>query len=111
VKRDIGSDKPVVGEKVGLLVPMAPGAVRPADAEKQWRDTIVSNGFWVTSPGDGGLTLYVKSGLGAQPVLDTRGQPIRRTWSEISAVGNSVRAAYYSDVYRASPQSGPVRLP
>lgn len=100
IKRDVGSDNPVLGDKVALAIPMASPGVRPADAERQWRDTIVSNGFWVTSPGDGGLTLYVKSGLGAQPVLDAVGKPITRTWDQVSAVGNSTRAAFASDVYR-----------
>jgi hypothetical protein len=99
-KHDIGSENPVIGEKVDLLVPFSTVAVRPKDAERQWRETVLSNGFWVTSPGDGGLTLYVKSGLGAQPVLDNRGQPIRRTWDEISVIGNSVRAATFRDVPR-----------
>lgn len=103
IKRDIGAEAPLAGAKVPLMVPDAPGAVRPADAERQWRDTILSNGFWVTSPGDGGLTLYVKSGLGAQPVLDAVGMPVRRTWSEISAVANAVRAAYMRDLPKRKP--------
>lgn len=102
IKRDVGSDKPVLGEKVGLLVPSAPGSVRPQDAERQWRDTIKANGFWVTSPGDGGLTLYVKSGLGAQPVLDDRGMPVTRSWDQISGIGRATRAAYFSDVARGN---------
>lgn len=97
---DIGSESPVLGAKVALAIPRTPGGVRPADAEKQWRDTIRDNGFWVTSPGDGGLSLYVKSGLGAQPVLDATGMPVRRTWQELSTVGNSVRAAHMKDVYK-----------
>jgi hypothetical protein len=97
-QHDIGSEKPVIGERVPLLVPRAPAGVRPEDADRQWRDTIRSNGFWVTSPGDSGLTLYVKSGLGAQPVLDARGQPVRRSWEELAAVGNSVRAATMGDL-------------
>jgi hypothetical protein len=104
---DIGSEPPIVGprdeharkQQQSLLVPRAPAGVRPEDAERQWRDTIRSNGFWVTSPGDGGLTLYVKSGLSAQPVLDANGQPVRRTWAELSALGTAVRASF-SDVYR-----------
>lgn len=99
IKRDVASDKPVLGEKVGLLVPSVGAAVRPQDADRQWRDTIKANGFWVTSPGDGGLTLYVKSGLGAQPVLDDKGAPVKRSWDQISSIGRSVRAAYASDVY------------
>lgn len=100
---DIGSNKPELGEKVELAVPRAPAGVRPADAEAQWRDTIRANGFWVTSPGDGGLTLYVKSGLGAQPVLNSAGQPVRRSWSDLAYVGNSVRAATFSDIGKRKP--------
>lgn len=103
LKRDITSDKPVLGEKVGLQVPQTPGAVRPQDADRQWRDTIKANGFWVTSPGDGGLTLYVKSGLSAQPVLDDRGQPVRRSWSEIGGIGRAASAATFSDMRRMRP--------
>lgn len=103
LKLDVGSETPVIGKKVPLLVPAVSRSVRAEDAERQWRDTIVSNGFWVTSPGDGGLTLYVKSGLGAQPVLDDRGIPVRRTWAEISAAGNSVRAAYFGDLPKRRP--------
>ena len=89
-----------------LLVPGYPKGVRPEAAEEQWRDTVRANGFWVTSPGDGGLTLYVRSGLGAQPVLNAKGMPVRRTWSELSAVGNAVPAAYMRDVYKSG-----VRMP
>lgn len=100
IKLDVASEKPVAGEKVELLVPYAGPAVRPKDAERQWRDTIASNGFWVTSPGDKGLTLYVRSGLSAQPVLDDRGLPVVRTWQQVSDIGNSVRAATFKDVYK-----------
>lgn len=89
-----------VAEKGDLAIPAVPGPARPEDQAKQWRQTVQDNGFWVTSPGDGGLSLWVKSGLGAQPVLDTKGQPIRRNWAELNGQGDSVRAARYSDVYK-----------
>lgn len=102
-KRDISSDKPILGEKVALAVPQSRPGVRPEDAERQWRDTVAANGFWVTSPGDGGLTLYVKSGLSAQPVLDERRMPVTRSWDQLSGIGRSVRAAYFSDVRKPKP--------
>lgn len=107
LKRDITADKPVLGDKVGLTVPVTGPGVRPQDADRQWRDTIAANGFWVTSPGDGGLTLYVKSGLSAQPVLDDKGQPVRRTWDQISGIGRSTRAATFSDVYDTAGRRKP----
>lgn len=109
LKRDIGSDKPLLGEKEPLLVPSVTSGVRPDDAEKQWRETIKANGFWMTTPGDGGLTLYVKSGLDAQPVLNTFGKPVTRTWDQISGVGRSTRAAYMGDVYNVPGTLGGAR--
>jgi hypothetical protein len=98
---DVGDPKPVFGAPISLMVPAVLGsAARPEDLQKQWRETVKDNGFWVTSPGDGGLTLYVKSGLGAQPVLDAAGNPVRKTWDELSAAGNSVKAARMSDVFK-----------
>ena len=103
-KHDIGSDNPVLGEKVALFVPPTRSSgVRPADAERMWRDTVRANGFWVTSPGDGGLTLYVRDRLTSEPVYDASGKPITRTWEELSTVGNSVRAATMGDVRRRRP--------
>lgn len=99
-RKDIGTDKPVVGEKQPLAVPAVPAGVRAEDAERQWRETVAANGFWVTTPGDGGLTLYVRSGLGAQPVLDAFGRPVTRTWSQLSSAGNSIRAAFPADMPR-----------
>lgn len=88
-------------ESTPLRVPSVPGAgARAEDLEKQWRDTVRDNGFWVTSPGDGGLSLYVKSGLGAQPVLNADGSPLRRTWADLGQLANQVRAARFSDVYK-----------
>lgn len=83
-----------IAEKGELAVPATPGAARPEDVAKQWRETVKSNGFWITAPGDGGLALYVKSGLGAQPVLDARGQPIVKSWQELNAAGSSVAPAF-----------------
>jgi hypothetical protein len=95
IMRDIGSETSVL-PRVELKVPKVEDpAVRPQDAEKQWRSDIRANGFWVTSPGDEGLTLYVKSGLGAQIVQDSLGRPITRSWRDLSAVGNSAPAAIY----------------
>lgn len=105
-RRDVTSEKPLLGDPVKLLVPTGDqrlAGVRPSDLEKQWRETVRDNGFWVTSPGDGGLSLYVKSGLGAQPVLDESGAPIRRSWDQLSGIGNSVRAAFFSDVSKRKP--------
>jgi hypothetical protein len=94
-----------IAEKGDLAVPATPGAVRGEDAAKQWRNTVQDNGFWVTSPGDGGLSLWVKSGLGAQPVLDARGQNVRRTWAELSAAGSGITAAFPADVYGPGKRS------
>ena len=99
ILKDVAAENPVLGDKVPLRVPVAPPSVRPADAEKQWRQTVEANGFWVTTPGDGGLTLYVKSGLSAQPVLGATGAPVTRSWDQISGIGRSMRAATMSDVY------------
>lgn len=88
-----------VAEAGELAVPRVPAAVRPEDAARQWAETIKENGFWITSPGDGGLTLYVRSGLGAQPVLDKSGRPVRRGWDELAGAGSSVKAAFPGDVW------------
>lgn len=69
--------------------------VRPEDALAQWRQTVKSNGKWLTSPGDTGLTLYVTSGLGAQAVLDANHQPIRRTWKDLAETGLQYATAFY----------------
>lgn len=95
-----------ISETKDFTVPSAPGAVRAEDGMRQWQETVRANGFWVTSPGDGGLTLYVRSGLGALPVLNAQGEPVRRPWGELATVGNSVRAAFAGDVYKKG-----VRMP
>ena len=71
--------------------------LRPEDAAAQWKRTVLNNAVWVTAPGDGGLTLYVKSGLGAQAVLGANGQPITYKWTDLANTGTQYTAAYIGD--------------
>ena len=57
------------------------------DAMAQWKSTVRKNGVWITSPGNGGMTLNVESGGGVQVVKDAAGNPIRRTWKQLADVG------------------------
>lgn len=66
--------------------------LRPEDAAAQWARTVRDNAVWVTSVGDKGLTLYVKSGSGAQPVNGKDGKPISWTWQELTQRGMSQAA-------------------
>ena len=50
--------------------------------------------------GQAALVTGGASGLGAQPVLNADGTPMRRTWGELADLGNATRAARYSDVYK-----------
>lgn len=87
-----------IAESEPLYVPLVRGsAARPEDLEKQWRQTISDSAFWVTSPGDGGLTLYAVSGLGAQPIVDPSGRPITRTWEQLNALGRQMAPATTRD--------------
>jgi len=55
-----------------------PGTTVEAD-RKSMVSSIAHNGHWVTSKGDSGLTLY----YGDSAVVDTTGNPIFFTWSEL----------------------------
>lgn len=68
-----------------FMVPAAEvKGLRPEDAAKQWARTVRDSAVWVTTSGDTGLSLYVKSGSSAQPVLNKAGKPISWTWQELT---------------------------
>lgn len=85
--------------KFPFMVPLAPTAVRGEDAAKQWKRSIEDNALWVTSPGDSGLTLYVKSGMGAQAVLGQNGKPVSFTWDQLTKLGTSQMATFLDPTY------------
>ena len=71
-----------------LATPVAnvPG-LRPEDAAAQWKRTVLDKGVWVTTEGDSGLTLFVKDGNSAFPVLGKDGKAMSWTWQQLTSRG------------------------
>ena len=67
--------------------------------DKSFAATVRREGIWVTMPDESGLQLFV---LG-RPVRDKDGNPVMKTWDELTAVGGDVPSGYdnFQDWQRA----------
>lgn len=82
-----------------LLVPEKAGVPDEARASA-WAAQIRASGFWVTSPDESGLTLFVTAADGNRPVLAADGKPVSLSWQVLmEAPGQAV------DPYNFDPAS------
>lgn len=82
--RDVAATAPL------YVPPPSISGMRSEDSEKQWRETVKDNGFWVTTnskTSDDAAMLYVRAKGISQMVLDTSGQPIVATWKHLADEG------------------------
>lgn len=60
--------------------------VDPDELQRQFRNSLRANGFWVTLPDDSGLMLMVGTAAGPEMVLDANELPVSRTWAQLRDV-------------------------
>ena len=74
----------------GIRIPQSLAGLPPKDTEAAYLSALHSQGYWVTSPDESGLTLYDGT---RRAVVTAKGEPERFTWNDILALGKEVAPA------------------
>lgn len=85
-----GAELAIEGLDVKSLAFAAPKGVSAEFAESRVRDAISRDGYWVTLPDESGLALY----YGGEAVLDKAGNPIARSWDELTGAASQNPSAW-----------------